>query len=192
MLELDGDRLRFTHPLLASAVAARKVGERKRSLHRIRAKATVGTRGPGSAGRARGRTRRRGHGMEPQRVERDLRGRGTAAAGVRAASRDGSRSRCDAVKPFLIASSSRFRSRGPLSLTSHEYARVFEEVKSLGSAASTTRRPLMGVMRWVSTSGRPSREASSSNGSLVMGRMSRGVASSPIDSRVASPGRDRR
>ena len=33
VLELDGERLRFTHPLLASAIAARTVGERKRSLH---------------------------------------------------------------------------------------------------------------------------------------------------------------
>jgi PAP2 superfamily len=43
------------------------------------------------------------------------------------------------VKPFLIGSSSQFRSRGPLSLTSRKYAREFAEVKSLGSAASTTR-----------------------------------------------------
>jgi DNA-binding CsgD family transcriptional regulator len=33
VLELDGERLRFTHPLLASAIAARTVGDRKRSLH---------------------------------------------------------------------------------------------------------------------------------------------------------------
>ena len=43
------------------------------------------------------------------------------------------------VKPFLIESSSQFRSKGPLALKSHEYAREFDEVKSLGSAASTTR-----------------------------------------------------
>jgi PAP2 superfamily len=43
------------------------------------------------------------------------------------------------VKPFLIRSSSQFRSKGPLSLTSRKYAREFAEVKSLGSAASTTR-----------------------------------------------------
>jgi PAP2 superfamily len=43
------------------------------------------------------------------------------------------------VKPFLIGSSSQFRSKGPLSLTSRKYAREFAEVKSLGSAASTTR-----------------------------------------------------
>src|SRR5215218_7297183 len=42
------------------------------------------------------------------------------------------------VKPFLIESSSQFRSKGPLSLTSHEYARELNEVKSLGSASSTT------------------------------------------------------
>jgi DNA-binding CsgD family transcriptional regulator len=33
VLELDGERLRFTHPLLASAISARTVGERKRLLH---------------------------------------------------------------------------------------------------------------------------------------------------------------
>jgi hypothetical protein len=43
------------------------------------------------------------------------------------------------VKPFLIRSSSQFRSRGPLELTSRRYAREFDEVKSLGSATSTTR-----------------------------------------------------
>jgi PAP2 superfamily len=43
------------------------------------------------------------------------------------------------LKPFLIESSSQFRSKGPLSLTSRRYAREFGEVKSLGSATSTTR-----------------------------------------------------
>jgi hypothetical protein len=43
------------------------------------------------------------------------------------------------VKPFLIESSSQFRSRGPYELTSRKYAREFEQVKSLGSATSTTR-----------------------------------------------------
>jgi hypothetical protein len=43
------------------------------------------------------------------------------------------------VKPFLIESSSQFRSKGPLPLTSRKYAREFAEVKSLGSASSTTR-----------------------------------------------------
>jgi DNA-binding CsgD family transcriptional regulator len=33
ILELEGDRLRFTHPLLASAVAARQTPTRRRSLH---------------------------------------------------------------------------------------------------------------------------------------------------------------
>jgi len=33
ILELDGERLRFTHPLLASAVAAREMPWRRRSLH---------------------------------------------------------------------------------------------------------------------------------------------------------------
>ncbi len=43
------------------------------------------------------------------------------------------------VKPFLIESASQFRSRGPYRLTSRKYAREFAEVKSLGSATSTTR-----------------------------------------------------
>ena len=43
------------------------------------------------------------------------------------------------VKPFLIRNASDFRSKGPLSLTSHAYAHEFDEVKSLGSASSTTR-----------------------------------------------------
>jgi hypothetical protein len=45
------------------------------------------------------------------------------------------------VKPFLIRSSSQFRSRGPNALTSEKYEREFAEVKSLGSATSTTRTP---------------------------------------------------
>jgi hypothetical protein len=43
------------------------------------------------------------------------------------------------VKPFLIRSASQFRSSGPYELTSRKYAREFEEVKSVGSATSTTR-----------------------------------------------------
>ena len=43
------------------------------------------------------------------------------------------------VKPFLIRSSSQFRSRGPLELTSRKYGREFDEVKSLGSATSKKR-----------------------------------------------------
>jgi hypothetical protein len=43
------------------------------------------------------------------------------------------------VKPFLIRSSSQFRSTGPLELTSRKYAREFDEVKALGSATSTKR-----------------------------------------------------
>jgi hypothetical protein len=45
------------------------------------------------------------------------------------------------VKPFLIRRSSQFRSKGPLALTSRKYAHEFAEVKSLGSATSTTRTP---------------------------------------------------
>ena len=43
------------------------------------------------------------------------------------------------VKPFLIESSSQFRSEGPQELTSHQYAKEFAEVKSIGSLTSTTR-----------------------------------------------------
>jgi hypothetical protein len=43
------------------------------------------------------------------------------------------------VKPFLVRSASQFRSDGPLRLTSRQYAREFDEVKSVGSATSTTR-----------------------------------------------------
>jgi hypothetical protein len=41
------------------------------------------------------------------------------------------------VKPFLIESASQFRSSGPFDLTSRKYAREFEEVKTLGTAAMT-------------------------------------------------------
>jgi hypothetical protein len=43
------------------------------------------------------------------------------------------------VTPFLVESPSQFGSRGPAPLTSHQYAREFAEVKSLGSETSTTR-----------------------------------------------------
>src|SRR3954468_9234698 len=43
------------------------------------------------------------------------------------------------VKPFAIGRASRFRTPGPLKLDSAAYAREFNEVKSLGSATSTTR-----------------------------------------------------
>jgi hypothetical protein len=43
------------------------------------------------------------------------------------------------VKPFLIDDPADVRSKGPLELTSREYARELDEVKSLGSASSTTR-----------------------------------------------------
>jgi hypothetical protein len=43
------------------------------------------------------------------------------------------------VRPFLLESASQFRSKGPLPLWSLRYARDFAEVKSLGSATSTTR-----------------------------------------------------
>jgi hypothetical protein len=43
------------------------------------------------------------------------------------------------VKPFLVRSSSQFRSEGPVRLTSRAYARDFVEVQELGSATSTRR-----------------------------------------------------
>jgi hypothetical protein len=43
------------------------------------------------------------------------------------------------VKPFLINEASQFRPSGPYELTSRKYAREFNEVKSVGSASSTTR-----------------------------------------------------
>jgi hypothetical protein len=45
------------------------------------------------------------------------------------------------VRPFLIPSRSQFRSAGPNPLDSRRYAREFDEVKSLGSADSSTRTP---------------------------------------------------
>jgi len=43
------------------------------------------------------------------------------------------------VKPFLLESGSQFATKGPDALDSPQYAREFQEVKSLGSLASTTR-----------------------------------------------------
>lgn len=43
------------------------------------------------------------------------------------------------VRPFLITSGSQFRSNGPPALTSNQYTREYDEVKSVGSATSTTR-----------------------------------------------------
>ena len=43
------------------------------------------------------------------------------------------------VRPFAIGRASRFRTAGPLDLSSAAYARELNEVKSLGSATSTTR-----------------------------------------------------
>ncbi len=45
------------------------------------------------------------------------------------------------VRPFLIGSSSQFRTDGPLRLTSRKYARDFNEVKALGSVNSPNRTP---------------------------------------------------
>lgn len=43
------------------------------------------------------------------------------------------------LKPFMLARASMFRTAGPPSLTSHRYARDFNEVKTVGSATSTVR-----------------------------------------------------
>jgi hypothetical protein len=43
------------------------------------------------------------------------------------------------VTPFLLRSTSRFRSEGPNPLTSRRYAREFNEVKAVGSATSSVR-----------------------------------------------------
>jgi hypothetical protein len=43
------------------------------------------------------------------------------------------------VKPFLIESADQFATRGPWPLTSPQYAREFNEVKSIGALNSTTR-----------------------------------------------------
>jgi PAP2 superfamily len=45
------------------------------------------------------------------------------------------------VKPFLLQSSSQFRTAGPQALTSAAYAPEFNEVKALGSVNSTARTP---------------------------------------------------
>ena len=45
------------------------------------------------------------------------------------------------VRPFLMQSSSQFRTRGPRALTSGAYAKDFNEVKALGSVNSTERTP---------------------------------------------------
>jgi hypothetical protein len=45
------------------------------------------------------------------------------------------------VRPFLLQSSSQFRTDGPNALTSTAYAEDFNEVKALGSLNSTTRTP---------------------------------------------------
>jgi hypothetical protein len=43
------------------------------------------------------------------------------------------------VKPFLIERASQFRSKGPYDLDSRKYAKELNEIKSVGSATSTTR-----------------------------------------------------
>ena len=45
------------------------------------------------------------------------------------------------VEPFLMESSSQFRSAGPLALTSSAYTAEFNEVKALGRATGSTRTP---------------------------------------------------
>ena len=59
------------------------------------------------------------------------------------------------VKPFLVKSSSQFRTAGPFALTSEQYATDFNEVKRLGSATSTLRTPLQTqkALYWQSAGG---------------------------------------
>ena len=53
------------------------------------------------------------------------------------------------VKPFLMQSSSQFRTAGPLALASAAYAAEFNEVKALGSINSTVRSPTQTyIARW--------------------------------------------
>jgi hypothetical protein len=53
------------------------------------------------------------------------------------------------MKPFLMQSSSQFRSKGPLALDSPAYAAELNEVKGLGSTTSTVRTPTQTyVARW--------------------------------------------
>ena len=50
------------------------------------------------------------------------------------------------VVPFTLTSPGQFPSEGPFALTSAEYAKEFNEVKSLGSATSTKRTPAQTAM----------------------------------------------
>ena len=53
------------------------------------------------------------------------------------------------VKPFLLQTSSQFRTAGPLTLSSAAYAAEFNEVKALGATNSATRTPLQTyIARW--------------------------------------------
>ena len=45
------------------------------------------------------------------------------------------------VDPFLVESTSQFRTDGPNALTSAEYTAEYNEVKELGSLTSTSRTP---------------------------------------------------
>ena len=59
------------------------------------------------------------------------------------------------VTPFMLRSGSQLRSEGPNKLTSEEYAKDFNEVKSIGSLTSTTRTPdqTMAAIFWQSPPG---------------------------------------
>ena len=46
------------------------------------------------------------------------------------------------VRPFVLTSTSQFRSDGPLPLTSAEYAAEYNEVKALGASQGSTRTPV--------------------------------------------------
>jgi hypothetical protein len=45
------------------------------------------------------------------------------------------------MKPFAVRSTSQFRTKGPLDLTSRQYAKEYNEVKDLGSSTTTLRTP---------------------------------------------------
>ncbi len=45
------------------------------------------------------------------------------------------------VRPFALESTSQFRTKGPLALTSRAYAKEYDEVKTIGSLTSTSRTP---------------------------------------------------
>ena len=76
------------------------------------------------------------------------------------------------VRPFLIQSSSQFRTDGPNALTSTAYAEDFNEVKALGSLNSMTRSPEQThiALFWGQSAGGPA---------LFWNRVARGLIADP-------------